>query len=285
VIVVLIILDNSCDLPEEYVKKYDIKIAPVSIIMDGKTYRDRFEVTAEEFYAVLREKRENLPTTSGTSPIEFYNCILDCTKSDNSILVATISSKLSTTWQSANIAIKRFKDKSIHLINSLSGSGALGLLGLAALKLCEKGEKDEEIIRKVNDIQKKTVTMGYVDDLYNLQKSGRISQFKYYLSNILNAKPVMRVKDGFIVPLDKARGKIKAIEKLIRHLFKAIKSINETDLDCMITHSDDLETAEYIMNKLDSKLNFNEKIISFLTPALAVHLGIGTIVVSVAPSP
>ncbi|MHA1865036.1 MAG: DegV family protein [Candidatus Heimdallarchaeaceae archaeon] len=280
-----IILDSSCDLPEEYVKKYDIKIAPVSIIMDGKTYRDRFEVTAEEFYAVLREKRENLPTTSGTSPIEFYNCILDCTKSDNSILVATISSKLSTTWQSANIAIKRFKDKSIHLINSLSGSGALGLLGLAALKLCEKGEKDEEIIRKVNDIQKKTVTMGYVDDLYNLQKSGRISQFKYYLSNILNAKPVMRVKDGFIVPLDKARGKIKAIEKLIRHLFKAIKSINETDLDCMITHSDDLETAEYIMNKLDSKLNFNEKIISFLTPALAVHLGIGTIVVSVAPSP
>ncbi|UJG43492.1 MAG: DegV family protein [Candidatus Heimdallarchaeum endolithica] len=280
-----IILDSSCDLPEEYVKKYDIKIAPVSIIMDGKTYRDRFEVTAEEFYAVLREKRENLPTTSGTSPMEFYNCILDCTKSDNSVLVATISSNLSTTWQSANIAIKRFKDKSIHLIDSLSGSGALGLLGLAASKLCEKGEKDEEIIRKVNDIQKKTVTMGYVDDLYNLQKSGRISQFKYYLSNLLNAKPVMRVKDGFIVPLDKARGKIKAIEKLIRHLFKAIKSINETDLDCMITHSDDLETAEYIMNKLDSKLNFNEKIISFLTPALAVHLGIGTIVVSVAPSP
>ena len=280
-----IILDSSCDLPEEHVKKYDIKIAPVSIIMDGKTYRDRFEVTAEEFYAVLREKRENLPTTSGTSPMEFYNCILDCTKSDNSVLVATISSKLSTTWQSANIAIKRFKDKSIHIIDSLSGSGALGLLGLAAAKLCEKGEKDEEIIRKVNDIQKKTVTMGYVDDLYNLQKSGRISQFKYYLSNLLNAKPVMRVKDGFIVPLDKARWKNKAIEKLIRHLFKAIKSINETDLDCMITHSDDLETAEYIMNKLDSKLNFNEKIISFLTPALAVHLGIGTIVVSVAPSP
>ncbi|UJG40770.1 MAG: DegV family protein [Candidatus Heimdallarchaeum aukensis] len=280
-----IILDSSCDLPEEYVKKYDIKIAPVSIMMDGKIYRDRFEVTPEEFYTVLREKRENLPTTSGTSPMEFYNCIMECTKSDNSVLIATISSKLSTTWQSANIAIKRFKDKTFHLIDSLSGSGALGLLGLAAGKLYKKGEKEEEIIRKVKDIQKKTVAMGYVDDLYNLQKSGRISQFKYYLSNLLNAKPIMRVKDGFIVPLDKARGKAKAIEKLIKHLFKAIKSINETELDCMITHSDDIETAEYIMNKLDKKLSFNEKIIHYLTPALAVHLGLGTIVVSVAPSP
>jgi len=285
VITVKIILDSSCDLPEEYVKKYDIKIAPVSIIMDGKTYRDRFEVTPEEFYAVLKEKRDNLPTTSGTSPIEFYNCITDCTKSNNSVLIATISSKLSTTWQSANIAIKRFKGKTFHLIDSLSGSGGLGLLGLAAGKLNKKGEKEEDIVRKVRDIQKKTIAMGYVDDLYNLQKSGRISQFKYYLSNLLNAKPVMRVKEGFIVPLDKARGKAKAIEKLIKHLFKATKSIDETELDCMITHSDDIETAEYVMKKLDKKLSFNEKIIHYLTPALAVHLGLGTIVVSVAPSP
>ncbi len=277
-----VIVDSTCDLPEDLVKKYDIDIVPVFVHHEGKSYADRFELTPDSFYDILRNIEE-LPTTSGATPKDFLESITEALKEYSSVFITTLTSKLSATFQSARVAVKKVKDKPVHLLDSKFGSGALAFLSLAAAKLSRKGVPEEEIIKKVEQIRNESFLVGYVDNLDNLKKSGRISNLKYFIGNLIRSKPILELKEGILEAVGKASGKEKAQKKVINEVIK--RTNKKTTYDIMITHGDDEEAAKLIMGKLEKKITFDEKIVNFLTPALGVHLGIGTVVVSVAPSP
>jgi DegV family protein with EDD domain len=244
-------------------------------------YKDRYQLTSDEFYDILRTVDE-LPTTSAPSPKDFWDKITESFKEYSQIFITTLSSKLSATYQSAGIVMKRIKDKTIHIVDSKFGSGVLAFLSLAAAKLSRKGVTGDELVKEVEKIRDESVLLGYVDNVENLKKSGRISHLKYFVGTLLKAKPIIEIQDGKLEGIGKATGKEKAQEKVIKEIMARIPKDKPYDL--MITHGDDPESAEKIMNELEKKLTLGEKIINFLTPALAVHLGLGTIVVSLSPS-
>ncbi|MHA1811695.1 MAG: DegV family protein [Candidatus Heimdallarchaeaceae archaeon] len=277
-----VIVDSTCDLPEELAKKYDIAIVPVYVHHNNEIYADRIDITPDEFYEVLRNADE-LPKTSGSSPKDFLEKINESMKNYSSIFITTLSSKLSATYQSARIVVKRIKDKKIHLIDSKFSSGVLAFISLAAAKLSRKGIPDEEVIKKVEKIRDESILLGYVDNLENLRKSGRISHIKFLIGSIIKSKPLLELNDGMLQSIGQATGKEKAINKVITSIFNRIKKNQKYDV--MITHGDDSKTAEKILKRLEGKFPIGEKIINFLTPALATHLGLGTIVVSLSPSP
>ncbi|MHA1515350.1 MAG: DegV family protein [Candidatus Heimdallarchaeaceae archaeon] len=279
---VKVIVDSTCDLPQELAEKFDIDIVPVYIHYEDKMYADGIDLKVEDYYKMLREFKE-LPTTSAPSPKDFLDKISEAMKSYSTIFITTLSSKLSATFQSARIVTKRIKDKQIHLIDSKFGSGVLAFVSLAIAKLARRGVPEEEIVRKVEEIRDESLLVGYVDNLDNLKKSGRISNLRFFVGNLLKAKPIIELKDGVLVPVDKATGKEKAQNRVIKEILSRIKKNKQYDL--MITHGDDKEAADKIMKELETKIPLGEKIINYLTPALATHLGIGTIVVSLSPSP
>lgn len=276
-----IIVDSTSDLPEELVKKYDIDIVPMYIHYDNQIYEDRTQITSDEFYDILRDIDE-LPTTSAPNPRDFWERVTENLKEYSTVFISTISSKFSASYQSAAIVIKRIKNKKIHLIDSKFGSGVLAFLALAAAKLFKKGVTGEELVKEVERIRDESVLLGYVDNVENLKKSGRISHLKYFLGTLLKAKPIIEIKNGLMEGIGKATGKVKAQEKVVEEIIFRIPKDKKYDL--MITHGDDIESAEKIMSELEKELTLGEKIINFLTPALAVHLGIGAIVVSLSPS-
>ena len=278
---VKIIVDSTSDLPDELVKKYDIDIIPVYIHYNNQIYKDRTQMTSNEFYDILRNIDE-LPTTSAPNPKDFWERVTESLKEYSSVFITTLSSKLSATYQSAGIVVKRIKDKRIHLVDSKYGSGVLAFLSLAAAKLSRKGITGEELVEEVERVRDESILLGYVDNVENLKKSGRISHLKYFVGTLLKAKPIIQIKDGLLDGIGKATGKKKAQEKVVEEILARTQKDKKYDL--MITHGDDSESAEKIMNELEKKLSLGEKIINFLTPALAVHLGIGTIVVSLSPS-
>ncbi len=279
---VKIIVDSTSDLPEELAKKYDIDIVPVYIQHEDKTYADGIDLKVEDYYTMLRDFDE-LPTTSAPSPKDFLDRINEAMKNYTTVFITTLSSKLSATYQSARIVAKRIKDKKIHLIDSKFGSGVLTFVTLAIAKLAKRGVPEDEIVKRAEEIRDESVLVGYVENLDNLKKSGRISHLRFFVGNLLKAKPIIEIKDGILEAVDKAKGKEKAQHRVIKEILSRIKKDKQYDL--MITHGDDFEAAENIMKKLESKLSLGEKIINYLTPALATHLGIGTIVVSLSPSP
>ena len=279
---VKVIVDSTSDLPQELAEKYDIDIVPVYIHYEDKMYADGIDLKVEDYYKMLREFKE-LPTTSAPSPKDFLDKISEAMKSYSSIFITTLSSKLSATFQSARIVTKRIKDKKIHLIDSKFGSGVLAFVSLAIAKLARRGVPEEEIVKRVEEIRDESLLVGYVENLDNLKKSGRISNLRFFVGNLLKAKPIIELKDGVLVPVDKAAGKEKAQNRVIKEVLSRIKKNKQYDL--MITHGDDEEAAAKIMKELETKIPLGEKIINYLTPALATHLGIGTIVVSLSPSP
>ena len=279
---VKVIVDSTSDLPEELARKYDIDIVPVYIQHEDKIYADGIDLTVKDYYSMLRNFEE-LPTTSAPSPKDFLDRINEAMKNYSTIFITTLSAKLSATFQSARIVAKRIKDKKIHLIDSKFGSGVLTFVSLAIAKLARRGVLEEEIIKKVEEIRDESLLVGYVENLDNLKKSGRISHLRFFIGNILKAKPIIEIRDGILEAVDKAKGKEKAQHRVIKEILSRIKKDKQYDL--MITHGDDVEAAEKIMKKLESKIPLGEKIVNYLTPALATHLGIGTIVVSLSPSP
>ncbi len=279
-----IILDSTCDLPKEFIDKYSIDIVPVYILIDEKAYLDGVDITYENFYQYLREHQKNLPKTSGASPKGFIDKINENIEKHSKFFISTISSKLSTTFQSARIAIKRFKNVKINLVDSLSGSGGVGLLGLNAAILDDEGENDDIIIKKATYQRDNSIGMGYVNDLTNLIHSGRISHLKYYIAKLLNAKPVLKIKDGVITSDSTARGREKGLEKLVERVVERTKESKDNHFDMMITHGDDLEHAQYVADSLEDKINVDKKIINYLSPGLSIHLGIGTIVAILVPA-
>ena len=279
---VKVIVDSTSDLPQELAEKYDIDIVPVYIHHDDKMYADGIDLKVEDYYKMLREFKE-LPTTSAPSPKDFLDKISEVMKSYSIIFIATLSSKLSATFQSARIITKRIKDKQIYLIDSKFSSGVLAFVSLAIAKLARRGVPEEEIVKKAEEIRDESLLVGYVENLDNLKKSGRISNLRFFVGNLLKAKPIIELKDGVLEPVDKAAGKEKAQNRVIKEILSRIKKNKQYDL--MITHGDDVEAANRIMKELETKIPLGEKIINYLTPALATHLGIGTIVVSLSPSP
>lgn len=277
-----VIVDSTSDLPQELAEKYDIDIVPVYIHHDDKMYADGIDLKVEDYYKMLREFKE-LPTTSAPSPKDFLDKISEVMKSYSIIFIATLSSKLSATFQSARIITKRIKDKQIYLIDSKFSSGVLAFVSLAIAKLARRGVPEEEIVKKAEEIRDESLLVGYVENLDNLKKSGRISNLRFFVGNLLKAKPIIELKDGVLEPVDKAAGKEKAQNRVIKEILSRIKKNKQYDL--MITHGDDVEAANRIMKELETKIPLGEKIINYLTPALATHLGIGTIVVSLSPSP
>ncbi|MCE7743254.1 MAG: DegV family protein [Candidatus Heimdallarchaeota archaeon] len=276
-----VIVDSTCDLPKDLIKKYDIDVVPVYIQHQEKTMADGVDITIQEYYDLLREVDE-LPTTSAPAPKDFLERIEAALKNHSSVFIATVTSKLSATFQSAKIAAKRIKDAKVHLIDSKFGSGVLAFLALAVAKLSKRGVPENEIIKKVEELRDESILVGYVETLDNFKKSGRISNLKFWLGAVTKAKPLLELKDGIIQACGKATGKVKAQKKVIAEVLSRTKKNQKYDI--MITHGDDSEAAELLMKQFEKKLSLGEKLINYLTPALATHLGIGTVVISLSPS-
>ena len=200
----------------------------------------------------------------------------------NENFINSLSAKAGEYIHDFRIAAKRIKNANIHLLDSKFGSGVLSFTALAAAKLAQKGVPEKEIFKKVEQLRDESFLFGYVETLENFKKSGRISNLKFWLGAVTKAKPLLELKDGIIQACGKATGKIKAQKKVIAEVLRRVKKDQQYDI--MITHGDDPEAAEYLMKQFEKKMNLGEKIINYLTPALATHLGIGTVVISLSPS-
>lgn len=271
------IADSSCDLPKELIKEHDIVLMPVYLIIDDIMYRDGVDITSEEIFHQL-QKSKKPAKTAAPNPNDMNELIMSENSDETDFIIGTMSSKVSATYQNAKIVQKRLKDKNIKILDSMAGSGVLSLLMLNGALMKEKGLDIDEIFTILLSMRDNSLMIGYIDDITPLMRSGRISKLRYFIAKLLNAKPILTYQEGEIKPLGKAMGKENGINTTIENVLERLD--NKQLYDLMITHANDKETSEKILERLDNKLNLNRKIIAPLSPALSVHLGEGTILVS-----
>ncbi len=212
-----IIADSTCDIPQEEAKKLGITVIPLTININGKVYRDGVDITNAEFYKELASSK-TLPTTSQVNPTSFEEAIRPFYENGDDVIVITLASKLSATYQSANIAKNEFDEGRVFVVDSCSVSLGIALLVKYAIKLCnETNLSAKEIADILQKNTEKIQVFAVINTLEYLVKGGRLNSKLAVIGGILNLLPVVQVKDGEITPIKKVRGHnagMKALKEL-----------------------------------------------------------------------
>lgn len=275
---VKIVTDSTADIPKEIVDKYDIEVIPLTIIMQEKTYLDRIDFTNEEFYQVLRTCEE-LPTTSQITPAIFAETYLKLAEEGVTDIVSIhLASELSGTYQSSVIAARLVADKvKVHCIDSKTATIGLGLVAMTVAQAAAEGKSLEEVLAIAEEASEKTNIYFLLDSLDNLYKGGRIGKAGQLVGSLLNIKPVLNLHAGEISAYEKVRGNRegKALERLIEILKEKIDPSKE--LHCVIGYSDNLETAQYMAEKLKEHLQCEDFIFMQIGCVIGIHIGLGAV--------
>ena len=273
-----IVTDSTADLNQELVEQYGIKVVPLEVLVEGTAYKDKVDITNEEFYKILRAVKE-LPTTSQPSPAVFADAYRElAAEGAEHIISIHISSELSGTYQSSVLASGMVADTvTVHNFDSRTATMGLGLIVLSAARMVEAGKPLEDILAVLRQIIAGTNIYFLLDSLDNLHKGGRIGKASHLFGSLLNIKPVLNLSDGVISAYEKVRGNKdnKALERLIEILAEKIDPSRK--LYCTMGYCDNRETAEYIVERLRGHVDCDEFVYLQIGNVVATHIGMGAV--------
>jgi len=213
-----IVTDSTSDIPKELLEEYGIEVVPLTVRLGDRTFRDCVDLTPAEFYRMLGET-DDFPTTSQPSVDEFLTTYRKL-GSDEKIISIHISTELSATCQSANVALQQLPDWDVTIIDSRLVSLGAGLMVLEAAKAAREGAEPEDVINLVENLKSRIKVYFSVESLDYLQKGGRIGRAQAFLGTMLKIKPLLAIEDGMVVPVEKIRGS----NKLIRRITELVKN-------------------------------------------------------------
>ncbi len=274
-----ILADSTCDLSEEVIRKYNIGIAPLSITLDGKTYKDRIDIKPDDFYAMI-DKLNAPPTTAMPAPTEFLS-IMEAAYAEGTraFLCITMSSGTSGSYQSAEIAKTMFLEShpddlpKVHVVDSLSMSHGSGWLILKSALLRERGMSFEDLVDFNEAFKKHVKHFLSVDDLDNLIRSGRLTNASAFIGKLLRIKPIMSMRDGKGAIVAKERGR----KKVLKHYVSAFQERNHAIMNdfIIIGYTSDKSIALNLKGQIEDIGYHGDIYIMQMGVAVGTHVGLG----------
>lgn len=241
-----IIIDSTTDLTADL--KAQVTIVPLNIHFGNENFVDGVTITHEAFYEKLVATKD-LPRTSQPAPDSFAQAYEQATADGSEVVVLTVSSQLSGTYQSACIAAEDFSG--VHVVDSGTVAIGVGILARLALQLVHEGLSAAEIVRQLEQEKGRVDVIAMVDTLEYLHKGGRLSKTAAIAGGLLNIKPILAIRNGGITLLGKARG-TKQGYSLLNKEINAAGGVN-TDMPILLgyTGSDSTLMNRYIEESSD----------------------------------
>lgn len=246
-----LMIDSSSDIELSTAKELNIDLIPLNIIIDGKTYREEYDITKEEFWKILSE-REEIPKTSQVTPETFRKYYTKAMEGGYThVIVLTINATGSGTFNSANLAKTLFEEEnpdckmSIEILDSRSYTMCYGKPVIDAAKMIADGNSYEEILAFLKYKISRMWAYAYMSTLKFAKKSGRISLLSAVVGEALKLKPLIVVGNRKVDVIGKLRGDNAAIAKII---------------DCVKEKAVDVENQELILIAGSIPEAFKEKL-------------------------
>ncbi|MCL2576700.1 MAG: DegV family protein [Defluviitaleaceae bacterium] len=212
-----IITDTASDITLKQANQMDITVLPISIAFDEGPYNQFEDEEFTQFYEKL-ESSEKSPTTSLISPGEYLDFFEKAKENGDSVIVIPISSKLSGSFQSAELAKNMSEYDNIHIIDAHQVVIGQRLLVEHAVRLRDEKKSVEEIVAAVTDVSKRIRLYAKLDTLKYLVKGGRISKTAGFMGTTLNIKPLVSLQNGSVSAVGKARGRDGANKALLKFI-------------------------------------------------------------------
>ncbi len=250
-----ILVDSSSDYTVEEIRQKGLDLIPISIAIGEKSYVDGFDMGRDEFYEILQHSND-FPKTSQPSPQAFLDIFEDVKEKGDELICILLSSELSGTFQTAQMAKNMVEYDKIYLIDSRSATYTIKIMADYALQLRNEGKPAPVIVQKIEAIKSRVKVFAALNTLEFLGRGGRISKAAAMIGDLANVKPIITLTvEGGIGILGKALGKNKAIMSIIRHIeelgidsrFPAYTIYSYGDENCIAfedkLHKEEIHTA------------------------------------------
>ena len=270
-----IVTDSINCLPAEITKEHDIRVAPYRLIMNGKDYRDKIDITPEEFWKIFKDL-EVQPTTGTPSPGDYAEIFSELAKSTDSILCIVVSTTLSAADKSAEaareIVLQEHPKLTIEIFDSKNAVGAQGFVVLEAARAARAGKSLKDVIKVAQDLVPRVKFIAALNTLKYLIKGGRAPKTAI-IGEFLQVKPLIGIVNdtGVVDSLGKERGKRKAMLKLV----EIVNNHADTSkpLHVMVHYTDNLADGFELKEVVTSRYNCAEVYMTDLTPVMTAHTG------------
>jgi DegV family protein with EDD domain len=278
---VKIITDSTADLPQWMYDAHDIAVIPLYVIFDGQeAYKQDVELSKRDFYSRMR-KIKALPKTAQPTPDEFLEYYKRLTEDGSSLISIHISGKMSGTVQSARLAASSLPERDIVIVDSAQVSACLGLVVEGAARAAEAGRSKEEVLALVDRLKEMVRVYFIVDSLEYLHKGGRIGAASNLIGNLLSIKPVLDIKNGLIAPVEKIRGKAKALERIAQLLEEETRK--HGPMRYLLCHAGQESDLEVWRELLFPRIPYSNREDIELGGVVGAHAGPGTMAVFFTP--
>lgn len=272
-----IIADTTCGLPISELARLGIDVIPQIIIFDEESYRDDTEIDTATFLEKLKNSK-NLPKTAAPPPALYEPLYQKYSEQGHSIIVVTPSAEVSGTFRSAEVAAESFPDADIHIFDSRSIAGGLGVLIKQAKIWADEGIDPETIVEKLQELSRREVVYFLVDTLEYLYKGGRIGNASYLIGSVLQMKPILGLNDGKVDAIEKQRTSSKAFNRIKDLVLENCPQGQGSHIT--VSQCGGQERAQRMASELASALGLASIPVFELPPAIVVHGGPGIIEVS-----
>jgi DegV family protein with EDD domain len=265
---VKLVTDSVADLPPEVVKDLGITIIPLHVQFGSDTYRDRVDLTAEEFYHKL-ENSPTLPTTSAPAPGIFAEVFDELAIKHSQILGVFVSRKLSATYDAAVQGVKLMKRKCrVEIVDSTLGIMGQGFLVMEAAKKALAGASLGELAGMISETIPRMHVRVTLDTLKYLAKGGRIGKVQALMGAMLKMNPILGLKDGVAFPFARVRSRAKATDWLCEFVskFSQVKAV-------AVEYGTNAAEAKALAKRIASIVPKVPIYLSNVSPVIGTHTG------------
>lgn len=280
---VRIVTDSTAYLPEALVREHGIEVVPLHVIVGGKDHVEGTDVGADEVAAAL--KAYTIVTTSRPTPqafLETYDRLAD--EGATAIVSIHLSGQMSGTVEAARLAATEASIP-VEVIDSETIGMALGFAVIAAAEASASGADVGAVCRAVHAHLGPSLVLFYVHTLEHLRRGGRIGAASALLGSALAIKPVLAVRGGRIVPVEKVRTSARAIARIEAMVTQHVQD-GGVAVDIAVHHLDAGDRAQSIAAQLREMVPAARSVLVVqLGAVVGAHVGPGTVAIAVSPRP
>ena len=280
---VAVVTDSTAYLPPDVVERYGIEVVPLYVVLAGRSGREGLDVSPADVARAL-SARGGRVSTSRPTPGDLVAAYRRRLQAGARQLVSIhLSSELSGTWDAARLAAAQVGEHLVRVVDARSAAMGSGFAVLAAARAAAAGAGVEEVVETTRRTAAATRTFFVVETLEHLRRGGRLGPAAAFLGTALAVKPVLHVRDGAVVPLEKVRTSARALARLVQH---AVEVAAEGPVALAVHHLAAPERAERLAAELRERLpRYTELHVSELGAAIGAHVGPGSVGVVVLPEP
>lgn len=268
---VRVVTDSACDLAPELCTQLGIEVVPLTIRFGDEELVDRVELSTAEFWERMASS-DVMPETAAPSVGAFeetFRRLAD--EGADGIVCVNLSSRLSATMQSAQVAAKALEGRCpIAIVDSKTASMGIGMLAMHAARRAAEGADLATITAELDDRRDRLKTYATLDTLEYLRRGGRIGGAQALLGSVLSIKPIIAFEEGAVEPAGKVRTRSKALRFLVDQL-------KEGSIETLCVLDAQAADLDEFLAMLEPIVSADEITVGKIGPVIGVHGGPGLI--------